>query len=70
VSQVGLLAEHGKEDLKNSIYTMMRKLMTNKVAVNFNFKGINREGTTIKKKKIFLIFYLMILLLVYKVFII
>jgi len=30
---------------------MMRKLMTNKVAVNFNFKGINREGTTIKKKK-------------------
>jgi len=29
---------------------MMRKLMTNKVAVNFNFKGINREGTTIKKK--------------------
>jgi len=24
--------------------------MTNKVAVNFNFKGINREGTTIKKK--------------------
>jgi len=51
VSQVGLLAEHGKEDLKSSVYAMMRKLMTNKVAVNFNFKGINREGTTIKKKK-------------------
>jgi len=51
VSQVGLLAEHGKEDLKSSVYAMMRKLMTNKVAVNFNFKGINREGTTVKKKK-------------------
>jgi len=29
----------------------MRKLMTNKVAVNFNLKGTNREGVTIKKKK-------------------
>jgi len=24
--------------------------MTNKVAVNFNFKGINKEGKTIKKE--------------------
>lgn len=29
----------------------MRKLMTNKVAVNFNLKGTNREGAPIEKKK-------------------
>jgi len=52
MSQFGLLAEHGKEGLKRSVYAMTRKLMTNKVAVNFKFKGINRKGTTIKKKKI------------------
>lgn len=30
---------------------MMRKLLTNKVAVNFNLKGINREGAQVQKKK-------------------
>lgn len=29
----------------------MRKLMTNKVAVNFNLKGTNREGARFEKKK-------------------
>lgn len=49
--QIRLLVEHGREDLKGSVYCIMRKLMTNKVAVNFNLKGTNREGAKIKKKK-------------------
>lgn len=49
--QIRLLVEHGREDLKGSVYCIMRKLMTNKVAVNFNLKGTNREGAKIQKKK-------------------
>lgn len=46
-----MLVEHGREDLKGSVYCLMRKLMTNKVAINFNLKGTNREGAKIHKKK-------------------
>ncbi|XP_025162275.1 uncharacterized protein LOC112590339 isoform X2 [Harpegnathos saltator] len=45
------LIEHCTENLKGSIYCIMRKLMTNKVAVNFNLKGTNREGARYGKKK-------------------
>nr|XP_012227062.1 PREDICTED: uncharacterized protein LOC105674946 [Linepithema humile] len=48
---IRLLVEHGREDLKGSVYCIMRKLMTNQVAVNFNLKGTNREGAKIQKKK-------------------
>ncbi|XP_018300473.1 uncharacterized protein, partial [Mycetomoellerius zeteki] len=48
---VGLLAEHGKDDVKSSVYAIMRKILSNKVAMHFNLKGINREGTTVKKIK-------------------
>ncbi|XP_029678709.1 uncharacterized protein LOC115244857 [Formica exsecta] len=48
---IRLLVEHGKEDLKCSVYCIMRKLISNKVAINFNLKGTNREGTRIQKKK-------------------
>ncbi|KYN50231.1 hypothetical protein ALC62_04462 [Cyphomyrmex costatus] len=45
------LMKHGKDDLKSSVYAIMRKVLSNKLAMHFNLKGINREGTTIKKKK-------------------
>ncbi|XP_071578666.1 uncharacterized protein [Temnothorax nylanderi] len=48
---IRLLVEHGRENLKGSVYCIMRKLMTNKVAVNFNLKGTNKEGAKIQKKK-------------------
>lgn len=51
ILQIRLLVEHGREDLKGSVYCIMRKLMINKVAVNFNLKGTNREGAKIQKKK-------------------
>lgn len=46
-----MLAEHGKDDVKSSVYAIMRKILSNKVAMHFNLKGINREGTTVKKIK-------------------
>lgn len=51
ILQIRLLVEHGKNELKDSVYCIMRKLMTNKVAVNFNLKGSNRKGVQIAKNK-------------------
>ncbi|XP_032689041.1 uncharacterized protein LOC116852622 [Odontomachus brunneus] len=48
---IRLLVEHGKNDLKDSVYYIMRRLMTNKVAVNFNLKECNRKGVQIEKNK-------------------
>ncbi|KYN08252.1 hypothetical protein ALC62_00763, partial [Cyphomyrmex costatus] len=48
---IRLFVKHCKEDLKGSVYCIMRKLMTNKLAVHFNFKGTNRKGVKIQKSK-------------------
>ncbi|XP_052129910.1 uncharacterized protein LOC113207119 isoform X2 [Frankliniella occidentalis] len=45
------LSEHGKTDIRESVFNMMRKLMTNTLAQNYNYSGINRRGASVAKKK-------------------
>jgi len=51
--QIRLFIENCTEDVKISVYCLMRKLMTNKLAnkLNFNLKGTNREGARLEKRK-------------------
>lgn len=50
--QVTLLADYGCNDLKDTVYNIMRKLMSNKLASDFNLRGMNKK-TAVKEKKKF-----------------
>lgn len=51
IFQVSLLSDYCTNDLKDSVYNILRKMLCNEVASTFNFKGVNKKNLNVKKSK-------------------
>ncbi|KAK3919773.1 Stress-associated endoplasmic reticulum protein 1 [Frankliniella fusca] len=51
LGMVKYLSEHGLNDLRETIFFMLKKLISNEYAINFNLTGVNRKGVHTAKKK-------------------